>query len=200
LQHFGWKAALGIVLANTLYLLVFTRELKRLRTLPRLAAPEPASSRIPWWITTVHVLFLAWTVLNNHYPVLFIGGFLFFLAFTRASEEFQFEISLRGPLLVGFFLAGLVTHGGLQGWWIAPTLSELSDQSLFFGAVFLTAFNDNAALTYLASLVPDFTPVMQHAVVAGAVVGGGLTVSALYLFLGAALPTVVVGIVFIVFR
>jgi Na+/H+ antiporter NhaD/arsenite permease-like protein len=42
----------------------------------------------------------------------------------------------------------------------------------------LTAFNDNAAITYLASLVPGFTDTMKHAVVAGAVTGGGLTVIA----------------------
>jgi Na+/H+ antiporter NhaD/arsenite permease-like protein len=46
------------------------------------------------------------------------------------------------------------------------------------GATVLTAFNDNAAITYLASLVPGFTPQMKYAVVAGAVTGGGLTVIA----------------------
>ena len=221
MQHFGWKAAVGILISNTLYWLVFLREFKRLATVQATAAPvEARPQKIPWWITLVHVLFLGWTVLNSHFPALFVGGFLFFLAFTRASEEFQSEISLRGPLLVGFFLAGLVVHGGLQGWWIAPTLSGLAEKPLFFGAAFLTAFNDNAAITYLASLVPGFTPPLQHAVVAGAVVGGGLTVianapnpagqsilskhfpagvTALYLFLGAAVPTAVVGAVFLIF-
>jgi len=42
----------------------------------------------------------------------------------------------------------------------------------------LTAFNDNAAITYLASLVPDLTDPLKYAVVAGAVTGGGLTVIA----------------------
>lgn len=222
LQHFGWKAALGIVLANSLYLLVFFRELKRLKkVVPARRAETGGSLRIPWWVTGVHLLFLGWTVMNNHFPALFIGGFLFFLAFTRASEEFQDEVSLRSPMLVGFFLAGLVIHGGLQGWWIAPTLSGLAEKPLFFGAALLTAFNDNAAITYLASLVPGFTDAMKHAVVAGAVVGGGLTVianapnpagqsilskyfpdgvSAPYLFLGAALPTAIVGTVFLLFR
>ena len=46
------------------------------------------------------------------------------------------------------------------------------------GAIILTAFNDNAAITYLASLVPGFSPSLKYAVVAGAVTGGGLTVIA----------------------
>jgi Na+/H+ antiporter NhaD/arsenite permease-like protein len=44
----------------------------------------------------------------------------------------------------------------------------------------LTAFNDNAAITYLSSLVPEISAnvALQHAVVFGAVTGGGLTVIA----------------------
>ena len=44
------------------------------------------------------------------------------------------------------------------------------------GATVLTAFNDNAAITYLCTLVPSFTDGMKYAAVAGAVTGGGLTV------------------------
>jgi Na+/H+ antiporter NhaD/arsenite permease-like protein len=82
--------------------------------------------------------------------------------------------------LVGCFLAGLVTHGGLQEWWIEAVLSRLNDTMLFYGSVVLTSFNDNAALTYLASLVPEFAQdfQLQSAVVGGAIVGGGLTVIA----------------------
>lgn len=87
-------------------------------------------------------------------------------------------MDLKPPLLVGFFLAGLVTHGGLQGWWIEPVLKSLSEVPLFTGSTILTAFNDNAAITYLATLVPGFTEELKYAVVAGAVTGGGLTVIA----------------------
>ena len=103
---------------------------------------------------------------------------LIFLAFAQATREFQSTINLKSPLLVGFFLAGLVTHGGLQAWWIAPVLSSLSELQLFWGATILTAFNDNAAITYLSSLVPTFSDSMKYAVVAGALTGGGLTVIA----------------------
>jgi predicted cation transporter len=117
-------------------------------------------------------------VLNAHYPAMFLGGFLFFLGVLKATSPFQAILDLRPPLLVGFFLAGLVIHGGLQGWWIAPILASLSEPALYLGAAGLTAFNDNALITYLATLVPNLTEPMKVAVVAGAVTGGGLTVIA----------------------
>lgn len=177
LTHFGWKAVLGIAVATTAYALVFRGELRRLSAVPQATA---SSNRppVPLWVTLVHVLFLGWTVFNSHTPAFFIGGFLFYLAFLQATEPHQDDTRLRPALLVGFFLAGLVVHGGLQGWWIEPVLTRLDRVPLFLGATALTAFNDNAAITYLASLVPGFSPALKYAVVAGAVVGGGLTVIA----------------------
>jgi Na+/H+ antiporter NhaD/arsenite permease-like protein len=122
---------------------------------------------------------------------------------------------------VGFFLAGLVIHGGLQGWWIAPVLENLSEIPLMLGAILLTAFNDNAALTYLSTLVPGLTEPLKYAVVAGAVTGGGLTVianapnpagqsilrryfehgvSPVRLLVAAIIPTVIVGLCFMLLR
>jgi Na+/H+ antiporter NhaD/arsenite permease-like protein len=225
LLHFGWKAVAAIVTANLLYFLWFRRELKRLAPaqLEQKTAPEVhagADEPIPVWVTGIHILFLAWTVLNNHFPVLFIGGFLFYLAFLQVTEHHQEEVQLRPALLVGFFLAGLVVHGGLQSWWLAPVLSGLKELPLFFGATVLTAFNDNAAITYLAAQVPGFTDPLKYAVVAGAVAGGGLTVianapnpagqsilskffpegiSPLGLFLGGLLPTLIVVAAFLLF-
>ena len=129
-------------------------------------------------MTVVHLMFVAWTVANAHHPVLFIGGFLFFLGFVRATAAYQSRTELKTPLLVGFFLAGLVIHGGLQGWWIGPLLRSLGEEPLFFGAALLTSFNDNALITYLATLVPNLAGSLKTAVVGGAVVGGGLTVIA----------------------
>lgn len=223
--QFGWKALVGIALANVAYFLWFRKDLKNL------GAPRPPmnvelvherpgheSDPVPLWITLVHILFLGWTVVNAHHPVLFIGGFLFYLAFTQATQHHQFDLQLRSPMLVGFFLAGLVVHGGLQGWWIEPVLTRLSEKPLFLSAMGLTAFNDNAAITYLASLVPSFSPELKYAVVAGAVAGGGLTVianapnpagqsilsqyfpngiSPLHLLLGALLPTLLISLCFL---
>ncbi|MEI6607531.1 MAG: putative Na+/H+ antiporter [Verrucomicrobiota bacterium] len=146
------------------------------------AAPNPSWAQretpIPGWVTTVHLGFLAWTVYAVHYPVLFIGGFLFFIAFVTATRHHQNSIALCSPILVGFFLAGLVIHGGCQGWWIEPIIMGLREQSLMLGASVLTAFNDNAAITYLAAQAGDISATAKYAVVAGAVAGGGLTVIA----------------------
>jgi len=177
LEHFGWKAIIGIVVANGLYFLAFRKQLLALgrgHSLDEL----PPRPRVPAWITGVHIAFMAWTVVNAHYPALFLAGFLFFLGFARATAAHQTPVDLRSPLLVGFFLAGLVTHGGLQGWWISPVLGSLSELPLFFGALVLTAFNDNALITFLATLVPSMSEAAHSAVVAGAVAGGGLTVIA----------------------
>jgi Na+/H+ antiporter NhaD/arsenite permease-like protein len=66
----------------------------------------------------------------------------------------------------------------VQGWWIEPVLGSLGELPLMCVSTILTAFNDNAAITYLATLVPGFTDELKYAVVAGAVTGGGLTVIA----------------------
>ncbi|MEI6105675.1 MAG: putative Na+/H+ antiporter [Opitutae bacterium] len=215
--HFGGHALTGIVMANAAYFLIFRRELLALKSAPTSSAT--VEQPVPAWVTLVHLLFLGFTVWMAHHPPLFIGGFLFFMAFAQATAHHQSRLELRSPLLVGFFLAGLVIHGGLQGWWIAPVLGSLGEKSLFAGATILTAFNDNALITYLATLVPDFTESLKFAVVAGAVTGGGLTVianapnpagqsilaryfpdgvSPLGLLLGALLPTLLVAFSFLV--
>ena len=92
-------------------------------------------------------------VTNQSAVALFLAGFLFFIGFARATAAYQARLDVRTPMLVGFFLAGLVIHGGLQGWWIAPVLGSLAEIPLFLTATALTAFNDNALITYLATLV-----------------------------------------------
>jgi len=172
--------------STALYFLVFRRELLGLSG--RAPVPDvehvdeeavgPGLLRVPGWLTGAHLVFMIWTVVNAHYPSLFVGGFLFFLGFLRATAAYQSRLELRSPLLVGFFLAGLVIHGGLQGWWIGPVLGSLSHLPLFVGATLLTAFHDNALITYLATLVPHLDESLRVAVVGGAVTGGGLTVIA----------------------
>jgi hypothetical protein len=117
-------------------------------------------------------------VVFNHHIVVCLALFMFFLGFVEAYRRHQSPLLLREGLLVAFFLAGLVIHGGLQGWWIGPVLQGLRETPMFVTAAFLTAFNDNALITYLATLVPGLDPSLQLAVVGGAVTGGGLTVIA----------------------
>lgn len=216
--NMGLHACGGILATNCLFLLLFKKEFKALELKQAQLQPNKPDST-PAWVIGVHLFFLAWTVIFLHTPALYIGGFLFFIGFMQATSQYQELLSLRGPLLVGFFLAGLVTHGGLQQWWIEPLLSRLGTTTLYFGSIVLTAFNDNAAITYLASLVPSFQNNidLQIAVVEGAVTGGGLTVianapnpagqsilskyfpegvSPLKLFLGALGPTIMMIIFF----
>jgi Na+/H+ antiporter NhaD/arsenite permease-like protein len=179
LTHFGWKAVVGIISSNLLYFVVFRKEFAKLADNVADEEEDQKGYRpIPWQITGIHILFLCWTVANARYPVLVILGLLFFLAFVSATRLNQHTIALRPPLLVGFFLAALVIHGGCQQWWIGPVLGSLSKWPLMLGATILTAFNDNAAITYLASLVPGFSDALKYVVMAGAVTGGGLTVIA----------------------
>jgi hypothetical protein len=226
MEHFGWKAVIGILISSTLYYLYFRKALFQLSDradgkedgIIETSSWTERENPIPPWVTFVHLVFLAWTVYAAHFPVLFIGGFLFFMAFTTATQHHQNTMSLRSPMLVGFFLAGLVIHGGCQAWWIAPVITSLNDQMLMLGATILTAFNDNAAITYLAAQVHDIPFSAKHAVVAGAVTGGGLTVianapnpagqsilskffkdgiSPLGLLLGALIPTIITYFCFI---
>jgi hypothetical protein len=133
---------------------------------------------VPAWVMLTHVLFMAWTVINEHHPHLFVPGLLFFLGFAQVTGPYQNRIDLKPPLLVGFFIGGLVIHGGVQGWWLQPILGSLTEIPLMVGATVLTAFNDNAAITFLSTLVPGFTEELKYAVLAGAVTGGGLTIIA----------------------
>jgi len=176
---------------------------------------------VPTWVILVHVLFMVWTIANAHHPELFIPGLLFFLGFAQVTSPFQNRIDLKPALLVGFFLGGLVVHGGVQGWWIAPVLGSLKEIPLMLAATILTACNDNAAITFLSTLVPGFTDNLKYAVVAGAVAGGGLTVianapnpaglsilkkyfkdgvSPVGILMGALMPTVVVWLCFAIFQ
>ena len=180
LEQFGVRALAGILVANAVYFFIFRKqfaemaEYRAINPAQELEGLEP----VPLWVTLVHFGFLAFTVVVAHEPALFIGGFLFFLGFATSTAAYQEEINLRPPMLVGFFLAGLVVHGGLQGWWIEPMISRLTEYPLLIGATVLTAFNDNAAVTYLATLVPNLADSLKDAVVSGAIAGGGLTVIA----------------------
>lgn len=207
-------------------------QLRRMRrALPGLLPPEERpqfvdpdwdhrDDPVPIWVTLVHLAFMGWTIVNAHYPPFFIPGLLFFLGFAQVTAPYQNRLNLKPALLVGFFLGGLVIHGGLQGWWIAPVLGNLTEVPLMLGATLLTAFNDNAAITFLSTLVPDLSPGMKYAVVSGAVAGGGLTIIANApnpaglsilksffdeevspggIFLAAALPTAILWLTFLIF-
>lgn len=214
LTHFGWRSAL-VVLTNASVAIFLLRS--HIADAPDTTdGDEP---HVPLVVSAIHILFLAAVVVFAHHPVLFLGLFMFFLGYTQAYPAFQSPLILREGLLVGFFLAGLVVIGGMQRWWLEPVVSSLGPTALFFGAVGLTAITDNAALTYLGSLIVGLSDHSKYLLVAGSVAGGGLTVianapnpagaallrrgfadesiGALGLLLGAALPTAFAILIFL---
>ncbi|BEP34001.1 putative Na+/H+ antiporter [Variovorax sp. V59] len=174
LATFGWKAAIAVLVNATVATFVLRKHL------PAASAADAALSEapVPPAVALVHLVLLAGIVLFAHHPVAFLGLFLMFLGFTQAYERHQSPLIIKEALLVGFFLAGLVVLGGMQQWWLEPVVSSLQPLALFFGALGLTAITDNAALTYLGSLITNISDESKYMLVAGAVAGGGLTVIA----------------------
>jgi hypothetical protein len=168
---FGWRAALAVMLNATVISLLLRRHLVT-------PAATPKAHLVPPAIALIHLGFLAAAVMLAHHPVLFLGLFMLFLGFTQAYSRYQDPLILKEGLLVGFFLAGLVVLGGMQQWWLQPLVTRLGPTELFFGSVGLTAVTDNAALTYLGSLISGLSEHDRYMLMAGAVTGGGLTVIA----------------------
>jgi hypothetical protein len=213
MSHIGWRAAVAVLVNATCVTLLLRKHLA-----PSAPQAGPAQA-VPLAVSAIHLAFLAAVVMLAHHPVLFFGLFLLFLGFTQAYQRYQDALILKEGLLVGFFLAGLVVLGGMQQWWLQPLVSSLGPTELFFGALGLTAITDNAALTYLGSLIAGLSDHAKYMLVAGAVGGGGLTVianapnpagaallrrgfadesiGAAGLFLGALLPTIVAAALFL---
>ena len=215
LTHFGWRSCIAVLINATVLTYVIRKHLVIVK-----AEAQIKADKVPFIVTGIHLVFLAAVILLAHHPVLFLGLFLFFLGYTQAYDKHQSPLILKEGLLVGFFLAGLVVLGGMQQWWLQPIVSSLGPLALFFGALGLTAITDNAALTYLGSLVVGMSPEAKYMLMAGAVCGGGLTVianapnpagaallkrgfqdesiGALGLLAGALLPTAVATLMFLI--
>jgi hypothetical protein len=213
ISHIGWRAALAVFINATVITFLLRKHLGQAAA----RADQPAP--VPLAVSLIHIAVLALVVKFAHHPVLFLGLFMLFLGFTQAYHRYQDPLILKEGLLVGFFLAGLVVLGGMQQWWLQPIVSSLGPTELFFGALGLTAITDNAALTYLGSLIEGLSEHAKYMLVAGAVGGGGLTVianapnpagaallragfndesiGAVGLFLGALAPTVVAASLFL---
>lgn len=222
LNHFGWRAAIAVWVNASLMTLLFYRELSSIRlTDDTEAGPNPMTEQhepIPPSVYGFHLLLLAGVVVFAHHPAAFMGLFLLFMGVATAYPQYQDRLILREGLLVAFFLAGLVVLGGQQQWWLERLLRSMTPDSVYWAATGLTAITDNAALTYLGSLVEGLSEEFKYALVAGAVTGGGLTVianapnpagfailkgyfddeaiSAAGLFAAASLPTLIAAVAF----
>ncbi|MFX4277115.1 putative Na+/H+ antiporter [Aliarcobacter butzleri] len=212
---FGWKSMVAIFISTNLMILVFYKELVNIKIRTTVSDRE----NIPFGIILTHYLFLFLVVFFGHYPAIFMSIFLLFLGITHAYQQYQDRLMLREGLLVAFFLGGLVILGGQQQWWLQDLIMKMSDLQAFFAAITVGSVTDNAAITYLGSLVEGLTDEFKYALVAGAVCGGGLTVIAnapnpagvtilkshfedstidpWYLFLGALVPTIISALCFL---
>ncbi|MFC0349535.1 putative Na+/H+ antiporter [Undibacterium danionis] len=174
LTTFGWKAAVAVLINATIAVVVLSKHLQ-----PQTSRANPEQQKtVPILLSIVHIAFLVGVVSFAHHPVAFLGLFLMFLGVAQAYERHQNPLIIKEALLVAFFLAGLVVLGGMQQWWLQPLVSTMSPKILYFGATALTAVTDNAALTYLGSLIAGISDEAKYSLVAGAVTGGGLTMIA----------------------
>lgn len=174
LTQFGWKAAIGVTINATLALMIVRKELLRFERVDVALIRKT----VPTWLTLLHAIFLGAVVLTSHHPSVFMGILLYFIGVTTITREYQSPLKIKQSLLVAYFLGGLVVLGAFQGWWLSPILAKLDVLPLFVGATGLTAFTDNAALTFLGAQVEGLSAALKYALVAGAVAGGGLTVIA----------------------
>ena len=173
ITNFGWRSAIAVFINAILMVTIFKDSFKKINI-----NKSEDSTTVPFSVILMHLFFLVNVVVFAHHPAIFMALFLFFLGYTTAYKRYQNELILNEALLVAFFLAGLIVLGGVQQWWLEPALMSMDSNTVYFGATILTAFTDNAALTYLGSLVEGLSDEFKVALVAGAVTGGGLTVIA----------------------
>lgn len=176
--HFGWRAAIAVVFNAAVLTYVCRKTLLDVRKGGDRGNGGDGRPRVPPLVVAVHLLFLVAVVLSAHHPAIFLSLLMMFIGFAEAYKRHQNRLMIKEGLLVGFFLAGLVVLGGLQKWWLQDLLGSLPPMVLFWGSAALTALTDNAALTYLGSLVDGTSEAWRYMLVAGAVTGGGLTVIA----------------------
>ena len=207
LTTFGWRTALAVFINSLILTIIFRKELIKIKKL------NIKENNTPFFILFIHLILLVGVIVFVHDLIIFLGIFIIFLGIASSYDRFQNKLILKEAFLVSLFLAGLVILGGLQKWWLQPLLNKLSPDQIYYAAVALTAITDNAALTYLGSLVDGLSDQFKYALAAGAITGGGLTVianapnpagysilsknfygntiSPLYLFLAALGPTII---------
>ena len=207
LNTFAWRTALAVFTNSLILTIIFRKELIKIKNL------NIKQNNTPFFILFIHLILLIGLIFFVHELIIFLGIFVIFLGIASSYDQFQNKLILKEAFLVSLFLTGLVILGGQQKWWLQPLLNKLSPDQIYYAATALTAITDNAALTYLGSLVDGLSDQFKYALAAGAITGGGLTVianapnpagysilsknfygntiSPLYLFLAALGPTIV---------
>jgi hypothetical protein len=207
INTFAWRTVLAVFINSIILTFLFRNELTKL------GESKIKTINIPSFVLILHLILLLGVIFFVHDLIIFLGIFLIFLAVVNAFNQYQDRLIINQAFLVSLFLAGLVVLGGQQKWWLQTVLAKLTPDQIYYVATALTAVTDNAALTYLASLVDGLSDQFKYAIAAGAITGGGLTVianapnpagysilnkkfsggivSPLYLFLSALGPTII---------
>jgi hypothetical protein len=207
INTFAWRTVLAVFINSIILTFLFRNELTKL------GESKIKTIKIPSFVLILHLILLLGVIFFVHDLIIFLGIFLIFLAVVNAFNQYQDKLIINQAFLVSLFLAGLVVLGGQQKWWLQTVLAKLTPDQIYYVATALTAVTDNAALTYLASLVDGLSDQFKYAIAAGAITGGGLTVianapnpagysilnkkfsggivSPLYLFLSALGPTII---------
>lgn len=174
LAHFGWKALIAILICTVGTAFYFRKEI----LMPDMTHVKRSGKKIPLWIVASNMVFLLLCILYHSYISFLVFLFALFIGWFNVTKGYQKELKIRESFLVGFFLAGIVILGSLQRWWLEPLVNSLNSSMIFLSTIGLTAVADNAALTFLGTLIPDLSFAEKYMLVAGAVTGGGLTVIA----------------------
>jgi len=172
INTFAWRTALAVFINSIILTFLFRNELTKL------GESKIKTIKIPSFVLILHLILLLGVIFFVHDLIIFLGIFLIFLAVVNAFNQYQDKLIINQAFLVSLFLAGLVVLGGQQKWWLQTVLAKLTPDQIYYVATALTAVTDNAALTYLASLVDGLSDQFKYAIAAGAITGGGLTVIA----------------------
>jgi hypothetical protein len=144
-------------------------------TLTHFAAPPVLMVARPWeWDLTFMLTHFGWRAVTS----IVVSNFIYFVFFRRelralSTRSASPDIDVPEDAQAGALFpvpSWLITVHVLFMLWTVFNAHLV--------AAFLTAFNDNALITYLATLVPSLSDAGRIAVVGGAVAGGGLTVIA----------------------
>ncbi|KRH78642.1 hypothetical protein FERRO_16340 [Ferrovum sp. JA12] len=130
------------------------------------------------FIVLTHILFIVVIMVFSHSPLIFLGLLVLFIAFTQFFSIHQTPLLLKESALVGLFLASLIVIESKQSGWLSPIISSMKYYQVYVGSALITAVTDNAALTYLGTLLPNPPENFKLALVKGAIAGGGLTLIA----------------------
>jgi len=136
---------------------------------------------VPFWVQGIQILFLTFFLRHAAHGWWGKWGLLgLYLIFWKCTRKYQGSISVafKQAFQVGGFLTALIILNGFPGEEMEAILKTASPQQVYLGSIFLTSFLDNVVLTHLGTQIPGLSETTRYYLVAGGIVGGGLTLFA----------------------